>query len=115
LEGAGIAFFGSYVFHWVVTYPIAWHLTRFQWSSENRRTGLLYFALTAITFCSLQELPLWWATGVGLMTFVFSFAYSARVLARLAPLDRVPLALRNFLTAFGLLFSQTVVESPAGN
>ena len=32
LEGAGFAFFASYVFHALLTYPIARHLTGFRWS-----------------------------------------------------------------------------------
>lgn len=115
LEGAGIAFFGSYLFHWLITYPIAWHLTRFHWSSDNKRTGLLYFALTAITFCSFQALSLWWATVVGLMMFAFSFAYSARALARLAPLDRLPPLLQRLLGWLGFPAAQTAVEAPVCN
>jgi antigen flippase len=115
LEGAGIAFFASYVFHWLITYPIAWHLTRFRWSSDNKRTGLMYFALTAITFCGFQELPMWWATAVGMVTFAFSAVHSARALARLAPLDRLPLVLQRFLGWLGLAPALTAVEVPVCN
>ena len=41
LTGAGIAFFGSYVFHIFLTYPLVYWLSDFRWSSANRRTGLL--------------------------------------------------------------------------
>src|SRR5262249_9962297 len=36
LSGAGIAFFGSYVFHGVLIYPIVRVLTGFQWSVANQ-------------------------------------------------------------------------------
>ena len=47
LTGAGIAFFGSYIFHTVLTYPIARLLSGFRWSNENRMTGLVLGSLIA--------------------------------------------------------------------
>ena len=63
LNGAGIAFFGSYVFHGLMIYPIVRRLSGFRWSAANRQTGLLFLSLIAVVFCGFYVLPPLWATG----------------------------------------------------
>ena len=41
LKGAGIAFFASYLFHWLLINPIVRRLSGFRWSAENSQTGRL--------------------------------------------------------------------------
>ena len=41
VRGAGMAFFGSYVFHVLLIFPIVRHMTGFAWSKENVRTALV--------------------------------------------------------------------------
>jgi PST family polysaccharide transporter len=97
LNGTGIAFFGSYIFHAVITYPIARRLSGFRWSSENRKTGVLLLSLIAVVFCGFYMLPFYWAVCVGALAVVLSGGYSVRVLLTLIPSDRIPLSLRRFM------------------
>ena len=57
LDGAGIAFFASYVFHAVVVYILVGRMTGFRWSAANRRTGLVYVAAVGVVFCRLPRAP----------------------------------------------------------
>jgi len=97
LAGAGIAFFGSYVFHGVLIYPCVRWLTGFRWSAANRRTGMVFLTSTGLVFGSFYVLPFWLATTVGLLAALGSGIYSARILVRLVPMDRMPHLLRQLL------------------
>jgi enterobacterial common antigen flippase len=97
LNGAGIAFFGSYVFHGFLIYPIVRRLSGFRWSTVNSRTGLLFASLITAVFCAFYVLPLWLAACLGTVALIGSGFYSIRVLLKLIPLDRVPRPLRRFL------------------
>jgi PST family polysaccharide transporter len=100
LNGAGIAFFGSYVFHGFLTYPLARVLSEFRWSQLNLRIGVLFLSVIGLVFGGFYCLSIWWAGGVGLLaTLVIAF-YSLRVLASLVPLDRLPRLLRPFSARF---------------
>lgn len=89
VDGAGIAFCLSYVFHGLMLYPIVRWLTGFRWSADNTRLGLAYVAVIGLVFASFYVLPFRAATGVGVLALLANSAYSARVLMRLAPLDRI--------------------------
>ena len=90
LNGAGIAFFGSYVFHGLIIYPIVNRISGFNWSLINRYTGLLFISFIAIVFCGFYFLSLFWATTLGTLSFIISSVYSVRTLLNLVPLDRIP-------------------------
>ena len=97
LNGAGIAFFGSYVFHGLMIYPIVRWLSGFRWSPENRQTGLLFLGWIAAVFCGFFLLPLLWASVIGIMIGIISGAYSLRALLQLIPLNRIPVFVRRLL------------------
>jgi enterobacterial common antigen flippase len=101
LNGAGIAFFGSYVFHGFVTYPIARRLSGFRWSSANRQTGILFLSLIAVVFCVSNLLPFPLATFLGALAVVLSTAYSVRMLVKLVSLDQIPRPLLRLLAGLG--------------
>jgi antigen flippase len=90
LDGAGIAFFLSYVFHGALTYPVVRWMTGFRWSADNWRLGSAYLALIFIVFGVFRALPFWQATALGTLAFVVSAVYSAKVLVHLVPRDRIP-------------------------
>jgi PST family polysaccharide transporter len=92
--GAGIAFFLSYVFHGVVTYPIVSYLTGFRWSAENKRQGAIFFLLIAAVFGSFYLLPLAWAAGLGSLAALASAVYSVRIILKLVSPGQVPRQLR---------------------
>lgn len=96
LTGAGIAFFGSYVFHAVMVYAMARRLTGFRWLRSNLRTGALFIVAIGMVFCAFEWLPFFWATVFGAAATVASAAYSLCVLLLLVPPESVPRALRRF-------------------
>jgi PST family polysaccharide transporter len=93
LSGAGIAFFGSYVFHGLMIYPIVRRLIGFRWSAANIKAGLLFLSLIAAVFCGFYVLSTLLATGVGLLALGLGGVYSIRVLLNLVTLDQIPRSL----------------------
>jgi len=90
LNGAGMAFFGSYVFHGLMIYPVVRWLTGFRWSAANRRTGLVFVGSIGLVFCSFYLLPFWASTAVGAVAALLSGIYSLRTLCQLVSLHRAP-------------------------
>jgi PST family polysaccharide transporter len=90
LKGAGIAFFGSYVFHVLMIYIIVQRLSGFRWSTANLQTSFLFLALIAVVFCSYYAFPPLLAMGVGSLAVLLSGIYSIKVLLNLISLDRIP-------------------------
>ena len=102
LNGAGMAFFGSYVFHALIIYPIAHKLSGFRWSRANRQSGLVFIFLIALVFFSFYALPTLVATGVGVLAIISSSVYSIRVLGNLVTMDRIPGSIVRLLVLFRL-------------
>jgi enterobacterial common antigen flippase len=100
LNGAGIAFFGSYVFHGLMIYPIVRRLSGFRWSHANMKTGLLFVSSIAIVFCGFYVLPLLAAFSVGIVAMVISGIHSIRTLVNLVSLDRMPRVMHRLLVLF---------------
>ena len=90
LNGAGMAFFGSYVFHGLVVYPIVRRLSGFRWSVANWQTGLLFLSSVTVVFGGFYVLPPLWACGIGTLVMILSGVYSIRTLLQLVSLDQVP-------------------------
>ena len=97
VNGAGVAFFVSYVCHGLLVYPIVRWLTGFRWSAANRRLGLLFLAFIGLVFCCFYVLPFWLATAVGGLSTLSSGAYCLRALVRLVSPQRVPPTLYRLL------------------
>jgi enterobacterial common antigen flippase len=98
LKGAGIAFFGSYIFHGVLIYGVIRRLSGFRWSQENTRRCLIFFAGTAVVFTAPYFLSSYQAVALGLLVTLISAAYSIHVLLHLIPREHLPPMLRKFLT-----------------
>ena len=90
LNGAGIAFFGSYVFHGLMIYPIVRRLSGFKWSTANRNIGALFVCSIAIVFCSFYVLPPGLAMTAGTLATILSGLYALRALVNLISRDRIP-------------------------
>jgi PST family polysaccharide transporter len=97
LNGAGIAFFGSYVFQGLLIYPIVRALSGFRWSHANRKIGMLFLCSIAVVFCGLHLLPSPWATVLGMVVTALSGLYSLHSLLNLFSADRIPRRLRRLL------------------
>jgi antigen flippase len=105
LKGAGIAFFGSYVFHVVMIYAIVRKLSGFRWSFENLQTSFLFLFLIAVVFCSYYALPPLPAMGIGALAVFLSGIYSLQVLLNLVSSDRLPRPVLKLLRGFRLIDS----------
>lgn len=103
VNGAGIAFFGMYVFHACLIYPIARRVSGFRWSAANLRSGLVYLPLIALVFGGFQVLPMLWATALGTVAVLVAGIHSVRALANLVSLDRVPRPVRRVLERLRLI------------
>jgi enterobacterial common antigen flippase len=103
LNGAGIAFFASYVFHALMIYPIVHKLTGFRWSAENVKTGLMFLSSIAVVFGGFYVLPPVTATAWGILVMVLSGIYSLRTLLAIVPTERIPQPIRQFLVRFRLV------------
>jgi len=102
LNGAGIAFFGSYIFHGLMIYPIVRHLSGFGWSAQNRQAGPFFLSLIAGVFCGFYLFPLWLATAIGTLATLLSGVYSIRALLNLVSIERIPRPILRLLGRFGL-------------
>jgi PST family polysaccharide transporter len=97
LTGTGIAFFGSYVFHTVMLYPIVRSRTGFRWSAANRRDGLFFGSLaTSVSLAQAMLSPLQ-ALTIGGVAVVLAAAYSVRMLLVLVSLGSAPMRVRQLL------------------
>jgi PST family polysaccharide transporter len=101
LIGAGIAFFGSYVFHTLVNYLIVRRLSDFHWSAANKHIGLLLVALIGTVFGGFYVLPSVLATALGTLAVIFTCVYSIRALLNLAGGEWLPRPLQQFISRFG--------------
>jgi PST family polysaccharide transporter len=94
LNGAGVAFFGSYIFHGFLIYPLVRCVSGFRWSADNRRTGILFITLIALVAGAFFLLPPLAATLIGSLAFVLGARHSVRVLVTLVPQERMPQSIR---------------------
>src|SRR5262249_44188691 len=90
LNGAGIAFFGSYVFHGLLIYPIVRTFSGFRWSAANIKIGVLFLCSIALLFCSACLQPPTWAAVLGGIATALSGSYSLRRLLNLLTTNRIP-------------------------
>jgi antigen flippase len=102
LKGAGIAFFGAYVFNLVCNYVLARRLCGFRWSATSRRLASLFAPLMTVLFVSWYFVPHWMVVTGGSLITIFTSIYSLRTLCALIPLERLPRAAQSILTWFKL-------------
>jgi PST family polysaccharide transporter len=102
LDGAGMAFFGSYVFHALLIYPVVRSLSGFRWSTATRTTGMLFVTSIAVVFSAFYVLSNPFATAVGVVVLLFISVYSVRTLATLVPLADMPAPVRRLALLFGI-------------
>jgi antigen flippase len=99
VNGAGMAFFGSYVFHGVLLYPIVRRLTGFRWSAVNVRVMLLFLGASGLVFGGFHVLRPWLAASAGVAVLALTCAYSGVALVQLVPPERLPWRLRRVVEA----------------
>ncbi|WP_064685168.1 O-antigen translocase [Rhizobium bangladeshense] len=97
-QGAGMAFFGLYVWHSILIYVIVRTLTGFRWSAANRRHALLFLPASGLVFLMFSIVPLWPATMIGFVAVIICGLYSLRMLIDLLPPESVPAIIRGWIT-----------------
>lgn len=97
VPGAGVAFFGSYVFHLFLIYPIVHRLSNFRWSSDNKHNGALFLTLMVTVFILFYVAPLIISATVSALIAICSAIYSLRVLVNLVPVHHLPGTIRKLL------------------
>jgi PST family polysaccharide transporter len=103
LEGAGIAYFGSYVFHALMLYVIVSRLSGFRASRDNCITGLISLSLTAIVFFGLLFLPITYSVAIGIAATIFHSVYSVQRLSSFLTPEQIPGPIRQLFLAVGLI------------
>jgi len=102
VNGAGMAFFGSYLFHGLLLYPIVRRMSGFRWTPVNKRTGVFYLFMITMVFCSMYILPFWLATIIGGVVTLLSFVYTIRTLLTLTSHDWIPRPMLRLMSWFRL-------------
>ena len=94
LEGAGIAFFLSYLMHGAMLFPIVRRLSGFNWTRNNLASAAWTLVLCAAAMVGTEVLSSGWALVAGLAVAFASAAWSFRTLAALVPAGRLPKVFR---------------------
>ncbi|GGA59971.1 O-antigen translocase [Edaphobacter acidisoli] len=94
IDGAGIAFFGSYIFHAVMIYTVVSWLSGFRWSTGTARACVLFLTIVGVVFAGFHLLPFMWASVAGVAAAILSGIYSVRALLHLVPAGSVPVRVR---------------------
>ncbi|MES2990208.1 MAG: O-antigen translocase [Pseudomonadota bacterium] len=100
LVGAGMAFFGSYLFHLCVVYPMCRRASGFRWSSAAAVTAVIFVSVIAAVHAGFLWLSPPIALAFGLVAVVASTLISGVALGRLVSPQRIPKRLA-WLLRFG--------------
>jgi enterobacterial common antigen flippase len=90
VSGAGIAFFGSYLFHLMVVYPMCRRLSGFRWSRDNLKISLSFAVLIAAVQLAFMLADTALAMALGAAATAASAIVSARLLYRLVDTEQLP-------------------------
>jgi PST family polysaccharide transporter len=104
LNGTGMAFFGTYIFYWLIIYAVVRSLSDFRWSAANKRIGLLHTVLIAAVFAGWYLLPRhreYLYVGGALITLLTGL-HSLKTICTLIPFDRLPRTVRRIIVLLRL-------------
>ncbi|MFO1313558.1 MAG: O-antigen translocase [Burkholderiales bacterium] len=107
LEGAGIAFFLSYVVYGLIMYPVGRSLVGFKWSSSNRRTALVLSALVVASFGMSLTFPEHVVMALGTLATLISGVYAVRELLDNVSVNKLPSAARWLIARLPFLQRKT--------
>ena len=97
LVGAGMAFAGSYLFHFFVVYPMCRRASGFRWSNAAARTAIAFVAVIAAVHGGFLWLAPPFALGFGLFALILTTLASLLGLRRLVSPRQVPKRLASLL------------------
>jgi PST family polysaccharide transporter len=84
LEGAGIAFLMTNIFHGFIIYYQAHSMTGFRWSGENLRASLLFMLACFFSFAAQRTLPQLPALVLGASLTLLTTLFCAKMLMRMS-------------------------------
>lgn len=102
VDGAGVAFFLSYVFHGLVLYPIARRLSHFRWEAANIKAATACGGAIVVVFAGFHVLPGTVATALGLVVTLVSGWLSIRAIVDLVSPQNLPAPIARSLSLMGL-------------
>jgi len=94
VAGAGVAFFGYYVWHTAFVSAITWGLTGFHWSTVNLKYACGYLTTSLAVFAMFATADFWIASGFGALVTGASVIFTLRRLLVMLPKDSLPPPLR---------------------
>jgi PST family polysaccharide transporter len=97
LNGAAAGFCGMIVIQAILSCVVARKLSGFEWAPINLRLGFLFASVVGVVFLSGYILSFWVATAVGLLVSAVTGLYSLRLIAKLAPMERMPRAVQKVI------------------
>lgn len=100
LSGAGIAYFGSYVFHALIIYPIVRRLSDFRVSPTNLRRIIVFCFSIGLVFCIASMCTSIVSLILGTIVLLLNTVYSIRTLSVLVPIDHMPRQVRPLIKVF---------------
>ena len=112
LEGAGVAFFASYLFHAAMVFVVVGRQTGFRWTSDNWRIAAVFAVLAVITCAAFRALPWGAATLLASLLTAAGSLYSLKLLATLVAPEQLPGPVRRVLALLGRRRSPLHEESP---
>lgn len=92
--GAGMAFFGSYIWHTAFVTAVTWHLTGFRWSTGNLTCGGAYTAASLAVFAMFSIADFWIASAFGMVLTCLGGTLTLRRLLVMLPTDNLPAPIR---------------------
>ena len=101
-EGAGIAFFLSYVFHAGMIYVVVARLSGFRWSPTSLKAILLYVIAVASAFAATKLLAPTAGLAAGCVVLAVAAVVSLKALVSLVPFEQLPQPARGILKKLGL-------------
>jgi O-antigen/teichoic acid export membrane protein len=97
LDGAGMAFFASYVFHGLMIYLIVRRLVGFRWTGTNLRIGFLLLCSLSFLFWMFWTTSAVFSTVIGTVLMILCTVYSLKRLCDLVSPEQLPQAVQQFL------------------
>jgi len=88
LTGAGMAYFGVYIFYIMIMAVVTFRISGFYWSAATLKVGAIAGALTTTVFMSHYLFPPLWAALIGVLATMCMGIYSSRFFFRLIGVDK---------------------------
>ncbi len=89
LPGAGMAFLGLYIFHWMMTYAVVRWMSGFRWSPGNARLALAGAVAVAVTLWARLKFSEPWSTAAGVTIALVAGCCCLRTLAGLVGIEKI--------------------------